>query len=208
MIGVRNILLMAVALGSVLMPAISALAQQATSGTYVLGGAGLSLLEDSDTRGSASGSHDFEPGWLGLGAIGYAFPSGFRVEGEVGYRRNNVDNGPGRAEAWSVMGNALYDFNTGTRFTPYVGAGIGGARLNFSNVATGSTSVDDSDTVLAYQGLAGVTYQLNTNVNLDLGYRYFTTEKPSFRTRAGGSVESDYDDHAVMLGLRYRFNGR
>lgn len=208
MIGVRNIPLVVLALGSAVMLGAHAMAQQATPGAYVLGGAGLSLLEESDTRGSASATHDFEPGWLGLGGAGYAFSSGIRLEGEIGYRRNSVDNGPGNAEAWSVMGNALYDFNTGTRFTPYVGAGIGGARLNFNNVSAGSTSIDDSDTVLAYQGLAGVTYRLNTNINLDLGYRYFTTEKPNFRTRAGGTVESDYDDHAVVLGLRYRFNGR
>lgn len=182
-------------------------AQQAALGPYVLGGAGLSLLEDSDVGGSVNARHEFNPGWAGLGALGYAFANGFRVEGELGYRRNNVDNGTGNAEAWTLMGNALYDFTTGTAFTPYVGAGIGGARLNFNNVPAGSTSIDDADTVLAYQGLAGVTYELETNLKLDLGYRYLTTERPSFRTRAGGTVDGDYDDHAVMLGLRYQFNG-
>lgn len=198
----------AIAIAGALSLGQSAAAQQSAAGGYVLGGAGLSLLRDADTRGSTTATHEFDPGWLGVGAVGYAFPSGIRLEGELGYRRNNVDGGSGHAEAWSLMGNALYDFNTGTRFTPYVGAGVGGARLNFNNVSAGATSIDDSDTVLAYQGLAGVTYQVETNIKLDLGYRYLATEKPSFRTRAGGTVDSEYDDHAVMFGLRYQFNGR
>lgn len=199
---------LATALIGVASVASSAVAQDTTPGGYVLGGAGLSLLSNAATRGSVNATHEFDPGWMGLGAIGHAFENGFRLEGELGFRRNNVDNGPGSAQAWTVMGNALYDFRTGSRFTPYVGVGIGGARLRFDNVSAGATSIDDSDTVLAYQGLAGITYRLDSNIRLDLGYRYLGTDKPSFRTRAGGSAESEYDDHAIVLGLRYRFNGR
>lgn len=196
----RSAVLAVAAVGFLELPAQA----QTTPGSYVLGGAGLSLLEDARDRGAANTTHEFDPGWTGLGAVGYAFANGLRLEGELGYRRNGVDNGPGNASAWSLMGNALYDFNTGTRFTPYVGVGVGGARLNFNNVATGGTTVDDGDTVVAYQGLAGVGYQVTTNLSVDLGYRYFTTEKPRFSSSAG-TVESDYDDHAVVLGLRYQF---
>jgi opacity protein-like surface antigen len=187
---------------------LPAAAQQAGPGGYIAGGGGLSVLQDARTQGSASATHQFDPGWLGLGAAGYAFDSGFRMEGELGYRRNEADGGAGHAQAWTLMGNALYDFKTGTRFTPYVGAGVGGARLKFDDIPAGATSIDDSDTVLAYQGLAGIAYHLDSNVTFDLGYRYLGTERPSFRTRAGGSVDSEYDNHAVMLGLRYQFNGR
>lgn len=42
----------------------------------------------------------------------------------------------------NVMLNAYYDFNTGTKFTPYVGGGIGLAHLKASSKFAGTDGAD------------------------------------------------------------------
>ncbi len=112
--------------------------------------------------------------------------------------------------AYSAMLNLLYDINTGTPFTPYIGAGIGWAFLDANDIKRGSGfAVDDTDNRFAYQGIVGVAYSLTPQWKLSLDYRYFATLDPEFTAKnaAGVSrnVESDYNSHAVMLGLRYHF---
>jgi OOP family OmpA-OmpF porin len=178
-------------------------------GYYVTGGAGLNFLEDADTAGT---SYEYDAGGLGLGALGYKFGNGFRLEGELAYRASGVSGtqrggASGEANAASLMANAFYDLNTGTKFTPYIGAGLGGALVTFDNVTIpgGANRIDDSDLALAYQAMAGVGYQLDRNLKLDLGYRYFATETPRFQTVSGGEVGSHYHDHAAVVSLRYEF---
>ena len=56
--------------------------------------------------------------------------------------------------------------------SPYLGAGIGVARVSLDGyTSSGTLIVDDSDTVFAGQLSAGVLYALNEQVSLDLGYR-------------------------------------
>ncbi len=96
--------------------------------------------------------------------MGYAFDNGFRLEGELAHRFNQIGAGgaidrDGDVHAWSAMLNLFYDFNKG-----------GGVRavhrrrrwrgrdsmLNMHRLA----NFDDDDTVVAYQGLAGLAFDL------------------------------------------------
>ena len=71
----------------------------ADQGFYVGLGAGLWFSEDSDARGhpseiysppfDATGTHD--QGTAFSGAVGYRFAEGLRVEGELSYRENDLD---------------------------------------------------------------------------------------------------------------------
>jgi outer membrane protein OmpA-like peptidoglycan-associated protein len=201
-------------LGATILCAVSGLAEaQQTSGFYVGGAIGYNLLRDSDISGPGIGNNvEWDGSWAGLGSFGYGFGNGFRVEGEIGYRTNDVDNvsggGPatGKSNAWSFMGNVLYDFNTGTALTPYIGVGLGGASVRFDDTGTFSgTRVDDSDMVFAYQGIAGLAYAFAPQLKLTLDYRYFGTSDPSFATNTNVGVDSEYRTHTVMLGLRYEF---
>ncbi len=104
-------------------------------------------------------------------------------------------------ESQSLMLNAYYDIDTGTKFTPYVGAGVGYAKIEgtLSESTTGlSESVDDNN--FAWQVGAGVGYAVNENVSVDAGYRYvdygdFTKE----------DVNIDVSSHEFYLGARYAF---
>jgi outer membrane protein OmpA-like peptidoglycan-associated protein len=209
-----------------LAPSIAAAQQGGLSGPYIGLGAGWNGPRDSDWSSSfgagVSGENTFENGWAAIGQIGYRFPSGLRLEFEPGYRSNDNDDasvaalGGARFDAGgdqsviSLMANALYEFDF-RGFRPYLGVGVGGARLSQDlTVATpaGTLNVDDEDWVLAYQGIAGVGYAVTPAITVALDYRYFATRDADFDARLGaaaGSWEGEYRAHTVLASVRYHF---
>jgi OOP family OmpA-OmpF porin len=195
--------------------ASSAAFAQQTSGPYIGAAGGLNIVRDSDVSGTGIDTDvEFDNGWAALGTVGYGFGNGLRLELEAGYRDNDVDGISGQTgvsgdvNVWSGMLNLLYDVPTGTSFTPYIGAGLGYARVKVDGagpVNGAAASVDDSDGVFAYQGILGMAYGLTPNLKIALDYRYFATQDPEFGTSAGTDVDSEYAAHTVMLGLRWEF---
>jgi OOP family OmpA-OmpF porin len=158
----------------------------ATEGWYGRADAGYSFDGDLDVD-TAADSFDLEDSWMaGLG-FGYAMQnSGWRFEGELSYRDNDLESNPpilddGDISAWAAMLNAYYDFNKGGRFEPYVGLGVGAARLEGNAVFNGvNDEFDTDDTVLAYQGIVGVAIGLGERWDLDIAYRYFAAPDAEF----------------------------
>jgi len=187
----------------------------ATEGWYGRADVGYSFSggldgDIADGNNSAEYDVDFGNDWMGALGLGYAFQNGFRAEGELGYRYN--DWGPetiadpvdfdveGYARSWSAMANLFYDFNRGGGVEPYVGVGVGAARIGAGIDGVGS----DQDTVLAYQALAGLAFDVTEQLDVDVGVRYFMA--PEVEMDVGGlTTEFDYDHAAVTLGLRYQF---
>lgn len=159
----------------------------------------------------------------GSGALGVKFPftnSAFRIEAE--YTRTDdakktfsgaEDDITAELRVQALMFNAYYDFYTKTPFTPYISAGLGGARLKL-----GTQDQAIHQTELAWQLGFGVSYEINDHFAADLGYRYidygsfsdyFVKENRSISkhevktisTRA--EVESKANE--IMLGIRYIF---
>lgn len=190
----------------------AALAQQ-TSGLYLGLGGGANFARDADVSGGGiSTETQFDTGWAGIGSVGYGFGNGLRLEFEAGYRDNDIDGvsgvsgAGGSVNVWSGMLNLLYDIPTGIPLTPYIGAGVGYARVKADSVNVSGTAVmDDSDNVFAYQGIVGASYGLTPNLKLALDYRYFATQDPEFSTNTGVKVDSEYSAHTVLLGLRWEF---
>lgn len=115
-------------------------------------------------------------------------------------------NADGDVSALSFMVNGYFDWQNPSPLTPYLGAGIGFARVSMNDLKVeGVRLVDDSDTVFAYQLAAGVGWEFMPNLTLDLGYRYFATADPEFRDVEGDTFESEYKSHNLMLGLRIGF---
>ena len=184
-----------------------------SSGLY-LGLAGGALLPlDSDISGTGvSTTADLDAGWTGVGIIGYRFANGVRGEFELGYRTadvgsiTGVSSGTGEISVGSAMGNATYSFRSESPFTPYLGLGIGLASVEFDNVQpVGGSVLNDSDAVFAYQGIVGLGYRLSERVQLFTDYRYFATVDAGLSTRANRSVEGEYADHTLLVGLRFSF---
>lgn len=181
------------------------------SGPYLGGGIMGQYQTDRTISGAAVGSLDMELGYGANGIAGYQFDNGIRIEGEVVYRRNGADqfnnaNADGSLSSWGLMGNVIWEYDNPSGIYPYVGAGLGGARVSaddFSNL--GGAALDDSDVVLAYQGLAGVAFALNPRLSLIAEYKYFRTYDPEFRNANNARVTMNYNTHTALLGLRYRF---
>ena len=65
------------------------------------------------------------------------------------------------------MINGYLDFPIGKRFTPYIGAGIGGSKLNIDNITVDGDELESANTWLfGYQGKLGLSYALNKNLNI------------------------------------------
>jgi OOP family OmpA-OmpF porin len=209
---IRGILLgtaLAIALPSVAM----------AEGFYVGAAGGVNWTRDADFNDlvlGASTKADYKAGGVvGLSA-GYASAMGLRGEVEVDWRWRNKTDGfsnlapgatmSGKTSSWAFMGNVLYDINTGTPFTPYIGAGAGIARVKSDVSSNFGYSFNDSDVVFAYQGIVGAAYNVTSNIAITADYRYFATTKPKY-DGPFGTVESEYRNHTVMVGLRYSFGG-
>ncbi len=185
---------------------------QAEEGVYVGAKFGLSILSDSNITTSDGYSSEFSyDNGFGMNlALGYKFPM-FRLEGEVAYYANDLDgysdrNGSGEADGdiknLSGMLNAYFDFANSTFITPYVGGGVGVAKVDLSDQ---SFTWDDSDTVYAYQGMAGVNFALTKQLSIDAEYRYFGTQDPEFDDDADGTIKAEIASHNLLVGLRMQF---
>ncbi len=136
------------------------------------------------------GAADYDGGWVGGVAVGGKMPWA-RGELEISYRNNDIETAVGGdVDSWAFMGNAYWDIETNTMFTPYLGLGIGAAHVDFDTVG------GEDDWEFAYQGMAGASVAVAPEVALGLEYRYFAT------TEVEGA---DYDNHAVMATLRRSF---
>jgi len=151
--------------------------------------------------------------WGLSGEVGYAWGNGLRAAGELVYRDaeiNNVDGtGSGAAGGAihnkALMANLYYDIETGTRFTPYVGLGVGGSFVDADNMRTiNGLTIDDSRFKLAYQAIVGTSVDLDGNWDFTVDYRYFATPNVSFKTTLG-DAKTENSSHNLMMGLRYVF---
>jgi outer membrane protein OmpA-like peptidoglycan-associated protein len=196
-----------------LLGAALAAARAESGGPYAGLWVGPHFLRDSEVTGAGIDSTaDFDAGFGVAGSVGYRLPFGLRAEAEGGFRASAVDSlsgaagGRGDARALSVMVNALYDFETGTPFTPYLGFGAGAARIAFDGVSPlGGSRVDDTDLAPALQGLVGVGYAVTDSLQVFAGYRYFTALGAGFTTDSGVRVDADYGSHTVLVGFRWSF---
>jgi OOP family OmpA-OmpF porin len=194
-----------------------------TPGWYVGGEGAWSHLSDQNATATSPGTSTplkLHPGQgfaVGVNG-GFEFQSALRLEGELVYRQHDENSATragitaqthGNLDNLAIMGNAYYDFNNATKFTPYVGAGVGAARLHLDNFnATGLPGLSGGDWQLAYQGIAGVRYTIDPNWSASLDYRYFATTDAKFKGTVGGvpsGLKTDYHTHNVMLGVAYHF---
>jgi OOP family OmpA-OmpF porin len=181
----------------------------ATEGWYGRADVGYSTDGELDVGDE---SFDFETDWSQHLGIGNAFANGFRLEGELSHRYNDFgeDEGldDGNIHAWAAMLNGYYDFNRGGSIEPYVGLGVGAAKLDAS-FADGPIVFYDEDTVLAYQAMVGVAFGLTEQLDLDVGYRYFVAPEASFDGQLAfatpATFDADYEHQAVTVGLRWQF---
>lgn len=199
------------ALFAAAMATLAAHAHAQDAGFYVGAGLGLTDTPSTSVTDTASRTVKFDNGTMGALALGYGFANNWRAEAELSRRAADLDSVGGIAAsgellATSLMANVVYDFDINAPISPYLGLGAGLSRVKFDNASPfGASSIDDSDTVLAGQAIAGLSYALKDNLDLFADYRYFITDDVDMRTAAGNAASFDVDTHAVMVGLRFSF---
>lgn len=199
------------------------------SGMYIRGQVGFNSLQDisqtfstTATASSTSIGIGTDRGLAAGFGAGYRFGTGLRAEGEVSYRKNDMDNisivgvtvpvTVGEYKSWSFMANALYDFDIGSQWTPYVGAGAGLARLDMKDYLGNITgiSISADETVFAGQLIGGLDYEIDANWSLGARYNLLYQEGPNFNyTVAGTTVTMDEDNHlnhTLGINLTYHFD--
>lgn len=180
------------------------------SGIYVGGIAGLTLRSDTLLSSPSLGTQvmEFSPGYAFGGFAGYDFGNNFRLEGELSYRENRIRTGGGsdpQAATSSIMLNGFYNIPTKTRFSPYVGTGIGVATAQLETISLGQP-IDANENVFAYQLETGIDWNYNSKVSFSLGYRFFDTAEPEFVLSTGQRLQMDLANHEFLLKMRYLFN--
>jgi OOP family OmpA-OmpF porin len=162
---------------------------------YVRGGAGATYQDEINATPKVKG----ETGWTVDAAVGRQIDSHFRAEGQLLYSNDEQKAGDGRIKVLAGLANAYYDFDTGTKLRPFVGAGVGIGQVKLDGGA-----VDSDDTGFAYQLQTGIAYPINDRLSAQVGYRYLGVNNVEIGSGAR-TVRGDYHDQAVTMGLTYKF---
>jgi opacity protein-like surface antigen len=185
------------AIAAILAATVGARAQSAYFGVQ----AGFNFTHDGEFDNSGLDA-TFDRGYAYGAMLGYYLNKNFRLEGELTYRGNSIGSvggvpAPDKISSTAIMANAYYDFTMGGSWTPYVGGGLGVARVNFQSAA------DVRDMVLAYQFIGGLGYNVTSNTVVTLDYRYFGVDTPTFE--AGTTFDLEYTNSTFMFGVRASF---
>lgn len=166
---------------------------------YVAFNLGLDYTEGGDVD-NLVGDVDRDTGYYTSLAGGYDYGA-LRGELELGWA-NADTTGDGDVRSVLGMANLYYDFITPSKFTPWVGAGVGAAWVDVdANVGGTVGRIDDDSVEFAWQLMAGVDYSVNRNWDVYGGYRYLRISSPDV-----GTVElENFEDHIIQAGVRYRF---
>ncbi len=169
---------------------------QPVSGPYVSLGGGVNLLQDETVRlnpAFPAGKLRFDDdGAVGVGAVGYGFGNGFRLELEGDWRYNGLrqylgtpfpTRSGGEQQNYGGMANALFDLDIGSPYVyPYFGAGAGYSFARWDHIQEIGTTTpyaftaDGTHGAFAYQGIFGLSFPVSflPGLSLTAEYRFFS----------------------------------
>ena len=111
----------------------------------------------------------------------------------------SISDGDNRITTYSVMKNFIREFNNRSRFTPYVGAGLGWSYLDIDAPLDG---FDGETSAFTYQAIGGVSTTINKAVDLVVEYRFLGTSEVEVDDFGG---EVAYEAHNIFLGLKFEY---
>jgi opacity protein-like surface antigen len=216
----RNMIIVA-ALATLLTPTLVR-GEPPRPGAYVSWFVGMTVPQERhadsyDGNYSYDDRVEFDPGIDLGGAGGYDF--GYvRLEGEFSYKYADIDTVhdttsnatyhdiDGSMGVFAAMFNCFFDLHNNSPVTPYLGGGIGVATLYLDDTYYdhGKLYDSDDDTVFAYQLGAGMEITISRYFSLDLGYRYFATDRGRF-DGGGQGTRMKFESHNATVGGRFKF---
>jgi len=173
----------------------------------------------------------FDLGYSAGAQFGYAF-GGPRVEFEYNYRNNGaatiyttqgMQSATGSLTSNNYMVNAFYDFDTGSKWVPYIGLGLGMADVKASMIKASSLTsgfsgyLDGSSSKFAVQFIFGAEYLATDNIGVFVDWRGLWASNVNLNYGMGcpsggtsncvqtGTTSWDYWNGALNVGLHVRF---
>ena len=183
---------------------------------------------------------EWEASWFAGVGFGYKFNDWFRADVTGEYRGKSdffgqdfytgsptppatgTNTYTGEKSEWVFLANGYVDLPSWGIVTPFVGAGVGAARVEISdfqdfNPVAGATgfSGDTSTWNFAWALHAGAAFEIDRNWTFEIAYRYLNMGDASTEDlvdAAGGSAvvnPFEFDNihsHDIKVGMRYQFN--
>jgi opacity protein-like surface antigen len=164
------------------------------------------------------------------GGFGYKFNQWFRSDVTIDYSTpanfsgrlvctgpvcgSNYLDAKAQISTWTILANAYFDLGTWAGLTPYIGGGIGTANVRVKDYqhnnppanpagfrAIGS---DNTDWNFAWALTAGASYDMTSNLLLDVNYRYASLGSVYTTDQVGRGIDiEDIDAHEFRVGVRF-----
>lgn len=144
----------------------------------------------------------------GIGSLRAEIEATFNSETEVEKHIVGQEKFDATLSSYAVLANVYYDIDTNTKFSPYVGAGLGFGRLSLEWEYTDFVDYEKEtfkDSAFAWQIGAGFTYQLSETVDLDVGYRHMMYGDFEKKDSEGDKLKAKLDADEFSIGVRFAF---
>jgi len=117
-----------------------------------------------------------------------------------------VADGQGSIESTSLFFNGYYDFATGSRFSPYLGAGIGLSEVKVDYSPSGVSIIDDKEMKFAYQLKAGASVDVSDRFEVYGEYAYRATDELEVGNQLfPGTLDIENTSNVFAVGGRLKF---
>jgi opacity protein-like surface antigen len=131
----------------------------------------------------------------------------------VSYRGSALTSGDttAKVQASTVLFNVYYDIASWGAFTPYIGAGLGGAYVRTTDVVSTATPpfgpvASHGRWNVGWALMAGTSYHFSPRMLLDVGYRYLGLGDAETATGVGGRLTvKNLRAHELRIGLRWMY---
>lgn len=116
-------------------------------------------------------------------------------------------DGQGSVSTFGLFGNVFYDIQTGSAFSPYVGAGVGYQWVDVDYRPSGVEVGNDDDAVFTYQLMAGASFEVTESVELfgQYTFRDATEDADIPLTLLPATLGVENQQSLVTAGVRVGF---
>jgi opacity protein-like surface antigen len=141
----------------------------------------------------------------------------YKFNGPSPQNKNVVINCAQKVNIQTGMVNLFYDVATYQKLTPYIGFGLGYAKINPKQASLVSKTLDrlyqsNKSENLTYALMGGLSIDITDKINFDIGYKFqdFGKVKPLYTSNmlaAAQQVEKGFKikTHSGTIGVRYSF---
>jgi len=179
----------------------------------------LSWQQTSYTNRRAADVGTFDVG------LGYRFTDNLRSDVTLDFLTNrslkgylnSTDDDRLTQDTAALLINGYYDIGTWSRITPYIGGGIGLARVNTGSLtrelsgAPTYTFAGSINYVLAASAMTGLSFDIGHGLQADIGYKFTWIDRTRTGYETTGALTGpvtigDTSAHQFRVGLKYFIN--